>query len=96
MDTRPIEYGLGAISKATCKFSTQLDDNPYLLARLVDGLWDTGCAVTQPIQMAVSAYATEQTVSGGAAGCLLSGIQTNCDPTGFVERMLLALFSWAM
>ena len=94
-DTRLIEYGLGAVSKTTCKFSTQLDDNPYLLASFVDAIWDTGCAITQPIQIAVSAHATEKAVSG-SMGCLLSGIQTNCDPTGFLERLLLALFSWAM
>ena len=95
MDTRIIEYGLGAVSKTTCKFSTQLDDNPYLLASFVDAIWDTGCAVTQPIQIAVSAYGTEKDVSG-AAGCLLSGIQSNCDPTGFFERVMLSLFSWMM
>lgn len=95
MDTKIIEYGLGAVSKGTCKLAPTLDDNPYLLASIMDGIWDTGCAVAQPIQIAVSAYGTEKDVSG-AAGCLLSGIQSNCDPTGFFERVMLSLFSWMM
>jgi len=95
MDTIVYEYGLGAVHQATCKFSKQLDDNPYLLASIMDGIWDTGCAVAQPIQIAVSAYGSSLHATK-AAPCLLQMYQANCDPTGFFERVMLNIFSWMM